>query len=245
MSSVQLSYSSSSLPSNFDSYLNWPGLISPLTNQGQCSSSWAVATTAVLSDRASIARRKTINLSSESLLSCSFMIGDRCQIRQVEEAWTHLRRKGAWSVNCQKGIHSCQSTCPRIKALPAYNVGRGNTASRPQRREEDIMHELLTQGPVQAVMQIFSDFFMYDGGIYHKTNTAMNTLVGYHAVRIVGWGQDGRVKYWKVANSWGPSWGEEGFFRINKGQNECLIEEYVMAAWPRKERSTRKRRYRG
>ena len=34
---------------------------------------------------------------------------------------------------------------------------------------------------------------------------------GGHAVRIVGWGVDGGVKYWKVANSWNPYWGEKGY----------------------------------
>ena len=40
---------------------------------------------------------------------------------------------------------------------------------------------------------------------------------GGHAVRIVGWGVDAGTKYWKVANSWNPYWGESGYFRIKKG----------------------------
>merc|ERR1711972_50345 len=44
------------------------------------------------------------------------------------------------------------------------------------------------------------------------------------AVKIVGWGTDNGVDYWKVANSWGASWGEEGYFRILRGQDECGME---------------------
>lgn len=40
----------------------------------------------------------------------------------------------------------------------------------------------------------------------------------------------------KVANSWGTEWGEDGYFRIAKGINECEIESFVLATWPRVER---------
>ena len=51
----------------------------------------------------------------------------------------------------------------------------------------------------------------------------------------------GRVD-WKVANSWGTEWGEDGFFRIKRGDNECLVEEFVLGAWPKKQRSKARRR---
>lgn len=35
-----------------------------------------------------------------------------------------------------------------------------------------------------------------------------------------------------AANSWGPWWGEDGYFRILRGVNECEIENYVLATWP-------------
>jgi hypothetical protein len=47
---------------------------------------------------------------------------------------------------------------------------------------------------------------------------------------MVGWGVDGGVKYWKVANSWNPYWGEKGYFRIKRGNNECGIESGITAS---------------
>ena len=53
---------------------------------------------------------------------------------------------------------------------------------------------------------------------------------GGHAIRIVGWGVDGGVDYWKIANSWNPFWGEKGYFRIVRGTDECGIEDDVVAS---------------
>merc|ERR1712013_321660 len=50
---------------------------------------------------------------------------------------------------------------------------------------------------------------------------AHGVVAGYHAVRIIGWGQDGGDRFWLVANSWGEQWGEGGFFKIARGSNEC------------------------
>lgn len=49
---------------------------------------------------------------------------------------------------------------------------------------------------------------------------------------IVGYGEEDGVKYWKVMNSWGAKWGEDGFFRIRRGTDECAIESMASAGIP-------------
>merc|ERR1712000_775260 len=48
--------------------------------------------------------------------------------------------------------------------------------------------------------------------------------LGGHAVAIYGFGVEGGVDYWLVKNSWNEQWGDQGFFKIKKGSNECGIE---------------------
>lgn len=56
--------------------------------------------------------------------------------------------------------------------------------------------------------------------------------MGGHAVKLIGWGREKGVDYWLAANSWGRDWGIKGFFKIRRGANECLMEEYMVAGEP-------------
>ena len=51
-----------------------------------------------------------------------------------------------------------------------------------------------------------------------------------HAVLLVGFGADGGKDYWTVKNSWGAKWGEQGYFRFNRGADTCGIESEVTTA---------------
>jgi C1A family cysteine protease len=76
-------------------------------------------------------------------------------------------------------------------------------------------------------MYVFNDFYNYKSGVYHNsTTTSMN-----HIVKILGWGTESGMDYWLCANSWGTSWGINGFFKIKQG--DCNIDNYVLAPYPK------------
>ncbi|EPB79462.1 papain family cysteine protease [Ancylostoma ceylanicum] len=78
---------------------------------------------------------------------------------------------------------------------------------------EILQRELMTYGPVLACFTLFEDFQHYMSGIYRTDENRSLQLYG-HCAKLMGWGEEGGVKYWLYANTWGRDWGEHGFFRI-------------------------------
>merc|ERR1719379_1871376 len=99
------------------------------------------------------------------------------------------------------------------------------------------MEEIRQNGPLVLGLEPAEDFMFYSEGIY-KSVTQINQLHNVdqewervdHAVLVVGWGEENGQKYWKIQNSWGPDWGEDGFFRIVRDQDESGIESIPEAA---------------
>merc|ERR1719375_367294 len=108
--------------------------------------------------------------------------------------------------------------------------GRTQSASGPAAIKQAIMQG----GPVETAFTVYSDFENYAGGIYHHVKGSM---AGGHAVKIVGWGVESGTKYWKVANSWNPYWGEKGYFRIREGEggiDDQVTFSPASAKWTKK-----------
>lgn len=85
-----------------------------------------------------------------------------------------------------------------------------------------MMNELVTHGPFEVALNVYSDFLVYKNGVYKHQH---GRFLGGHAIRIIGYGQeeDG-TKYWLCVNSWNEDWGDKGLFKIQRGRNECNIE---------------------
>jgi len=106
-----------------------------------------------------------------------------------------------------------------------YNIDQyGSVAG-----EEAIMNELYNRGPLACGMAANDDFVAYKGGIYYDSTGFLDVD---HEVSIVGWGEQNGVKFWRVRNSWGTYWGENGFFRIVRGVNNLAIESGCSWATP-------------
>lgn len=106
----------------------------------------------------------------------------------------------------------------------------GKSVYRVGTDAKKIAIEIMTNGPVQADYTVYTDFFSYKSGVYQHT---FGKPKGAHAIKILGWGTEGRKPYWLVANSWNTDWGDKGFFKILRGGDECGIESGVLAGLPK------------
>uniref|UniRef100_A0A3Q3A6B3 Tubulointerstitial nephritis antigen like 1 n=1 Tax=Kryptolebias marmoratus TaxID=37003 RepID=A0A3Q3A6B3_KRYMA len=255
------------LPHYFNSAEKWPGKIHEPLDQGNCAASWAFSTAAVASDRISIQSmgHMTPQLSPQNLISCDTRNQGGCAGGRIDGAWWYLRRRGVVTQDCYPYAPPQQTPAEVARCMmQSRSVGRGkrqatqrcpNThiyqndiyQSTPPYRlssnEKEIMKEIMDNGPVQAIMDVHEDFFVYRSGIYKHTDVSFAKAPHYrkhgtHSVRIIGWGEDRDFngtprKYWTAANSWGKNWGEDGYFRIARGENECEIEAFVIGVWGR------------
>ena len=114
------------------------------------------------------------------------------------------------------------------KASQSKNIkGLAAAYKRIPEGDNDRIINALQTGMVPASVDS-TDIAHYAGGVYDnkKCKSEIN-----HAVVIVGYGVTSRgQKFWKVRNSWGESWGEEGYFRIAREDGYstgiCGINKY-------------------
>ncbi|XP_068089445.1 tubulointerstitial nephritis antigen [Hyperolius riggenbachi] len=248
-------------PLYFISSYKWPQYIHRPLDQKNCAASWAFSTASVAADRIAIHSegRHIANLSPQHLISCNVHNQNGCMGGHIDGAWWFLRKRGLVSHECypymMEDSNSVYTTCGISSISDNYGKSHAtkhcpnnledsnylHQCSPPYRvpsNEREIMKEIFENGPVQAVMTVYEDFFLYKTGIYKYTggnkNNFDNNLIGTHSVKIIGWGAQGnseKEKFWIVANSWGHTWGENGYFRIKRGENECGIENLIIAAW--------------
>lgn len=75
----------------------------------------------------------------------------------------------------------------------------------------------INKGPVSVAIDAESSFFqLYKSGVYQQEcGTNLD-----HGVLLVGYGEEDGVKFFTIKNSWGPQWGEQGYIRILRNDND-------------------------
>lgn len=147
--------------------------------------------------------------------------------------------------NCQDIIGTDYKTCVgNVKVAARYY--RASTFYTLEGDETIIKREIYKFGPIVSGFIIYSDFLNdYDGISIYMGPKEGSKPTGGHAIRCVGWGEEmvktkdkeGKekeelVKYWIIANSWGPQWGDGGYFRMKIGIPELQFEKNAAAAFP-------------
>ena len=98
--------------------------------------------------------------------------------------------------------------------------------------EIQIRREVWRWGPVATGMRVYPDFYTFNAAKDIYKWDGKGPQVGGHAIVIVGWGEEKGTKYWIIRNSWGANWGDGGYFKILRGENECGIEGNVFCLVP-------------
>ncbi len=225
-------HTADNLPKEFDSRKQWPYCEFEVRQQEHCGSCWAFSGSSALQDRFCIASQGEIKvvLSPQDMVSCD--TGDMgCQGGLLDRAWSYLEKTGIVADTCfpyvsgdGKNVPHCPNgACSDSKlAYTKYRAVAGS--SKGLTCSNQIKQELVKNGPVQTGFMVYEDFMHYKSGVYEFTH---GKKLGGHAVKIVGWGNENDKEYWIAQNSWGPQWGENGFFRIKFG--ECMFDQNAYA----------------
>jgi len=250
------------LPDNFDARTQWPNCptLKEVRDQGSCGSCWAFGAVEAMSDRICIASNGAQNahISAEDLVSCCTSCGFGCDGGFPQAAWAYYKSSGlvtGGNYNTKQGcepytipacdhhvngsLPPCQGEQPTPRCTKKCIDGYSTPYAKDKhfgssvysvRSEKQIQTEIFKNGPVEAAFTVYADFLTYKSGVYKHTS---GSVLGGHAVKILGWGVESSTPYWLVANSWNEDWGDKGFFKILRGKDECGIEDGIVAGAPK------------
>jgi C1A family cysteine protease len=198
--------STSDLPDSVD----WrdQNAVTPVKDQGQCGSCWSFSATGSMEGAWAIANSDLVSLSEQQLVDCSTSYGDMgCNGGLMDDAFEYAIDNGMCSeeddpYTAENG--SCDSTCkPVVSMSGCKNVSPAN--------QMDLM-AAVANGPVSVAIEAdTATFKFYTSGIIDSASCGTNLD---HGVLVVGYGEDTGDLYWLVKNSWGTSWGDEGYVKI-------------------------------
>merc|ERR1712062_395966 len=208
--------------------------VSAVKNQGHCGSCWAFSTTGVIEARSAIANKQTgadiVTLSEQELIDCSKSYGNKgCNGGLMDNAFKYVAASGGLCTEAdypytgKTGLVCEASECgTKYDAIKSYMDVRADS-------EESLM-KAVAEGPVSIAIEADQTSFQhYKSGVL---TAACGTKLD-HGVLLVGYGESSGIiekqKFWKVKNSWGPTWGDEGYVMLvrgtetNRGKGECGI----------------------
>lgn len=189
------------------------GAVTPVKNQGQCGSCWSFSTTGALEGAYKIKNGKLVSFSEQELVACD-KTDSGCNGGLMDSAFTWIGKNGglcteaSYPYTAAAGKRgSCMKNCKAVSgsAPKGHKDVAGNDAA---------MMSALNKGPVSVAIEADkSAFQLYKSGVLTKTGCGTKLD---HGVLAVGYGTS-PSNYYKVKNSWGGSWGEKGYIRMERG----------------------------
>jgi C1A family cysteine protease len=221
----------SNLPDSFD----WvsKGFVNPVRDQGQCGSCWAFATTANAESVWAISSGKLLDLSEEYLVDCATGLGYfnmGCNGGNPDSAFKYMIQNG----QCTEGSYpytsgTTKNAGPCQKCTSAGVSFKGCSDVTP--KDQVALKAAVSKQPVVIAIEADTRYFQsYSSGVLTDATKCGTTLD--HAVEIIGYGTENGIDYWKVRNSWGTSWGQNGYVLIQRSSSTNDIGVCGIAAQP-------------
>ena len=184
--------------------------VTPVKDQGDCGSCWAFAAVGHLESMVKIYGEVEMDLSEQQSVSC-ITPGHGCDGWYSTACYDLFMSVGCIDEECmpyqENDTEPCiQNQCEKWAKISGYSAVANNV---------NAIKTALLEGPVKTSFTVEDTFYSYTGGCYNK----FTTLPTNHAVIIVGWDDtmcDG-AGAWICKNSWGRSWGVDGYFYIQYG----------------------------
>mmetsp|Transcript_21094 Transcript_21094/g.23865 ORF Transcript_21094/g.23865 Transcript_21094/m.23865 type:complete len:349 (-) Transcript_21094:158-1204(-) len=223
--------SEDAIPASFDTRTQWPACVETIYNQKDCAANYATELTSQLSERLCIKTggENFTSLSPKDLLGCD-RTSKGCSGGLLDLSATFLKSTGVHDTECfpfSDITTDSKPACNPCDEGEIYKVEDFCILTG----EDRIKREILQNGPLTTLSYVFNDFLTYKTGIYTPTSGSFK-FNSPLALNIVGWGEESGSKYWIAKNSWGESWGENGYAKINVNASELQIGSIALALDP-------------
>ncbi|XP_026750371.2 counting factor associated protein D-like isoform X2 [Galleria mellonella] len=190
--------------------------------QNACKACWAFAVTAAIEGALKVQSGKLVPLSEKALVDCGHKTGaNGCGGTWPSRAYDYVRDRGLPSLGEYRKYEPKVDSCEDDRVTPVtfirghVNVTRNNIAA--------LKVAIAKHSPtVVTVDGLCYSFLRYTSGVLQDercSRTAEN-----HAVTAVGYGPNGlNGIYFTLKNSWGTSFGENGFIRVHGTSNTAGV----------------------
>ena len=193
------------------------GVVNAIKDQASCGSCWAFSTCQAQESVYAINYGKLQSLSEQNLVDCVTTC-EGCNGGLMTSAYDYVvsRQSGKFMLEEDYPYTGVDGTCKFDKSKGTSKCT--GYVEVKEYSETDLANKIASYGPAAiAIDASHWSFQLYSGGIYDESSCSSYNLD--HGVGCVGYGSEGSKNYWIVRNSWGTSWGEDGYIRMIKDKN--------------------------